>query len=249
MSRLFLATESSLGRKVVIKMLPPDTASEVSAARFQREVQLAAQLQHPNILPVLSIGSSGEGLYYVMPFVAGESLRHRLESGDRFPIHEALRVLREIADALALAHGRGIVFRDIKPSNILLQEGHAVLTDWHRASGRGSAAGRYRAPHRDGVGRHARLWRWSSWRARRGWTRAPTCASPSSGTRCWREAAVLAADHAGARRRAHRAAAALSEVAPDVPPVICVIIEKVLAKSPDDRYRTAAEFRDAPTSR
>lgn len=90
MSRLFLATEASLGRKVVIKMLPPETASDVSAARFQREVQLAAHLQHPNILPVLSTGSTGEGFFYVMPFVAGESLRQRLESGARFPIHEAL---------------------------------------------------------------------------------------------------------------------------------------------------------------
>src|SRR5262249_50302604 len=108
MSRLFLATESSLGRKVVIKMLPPETASEVSAARFHREVQLAALLQHPNIVPVLSTGTSGDGFYYIMPFVAGESLRHRLESGKQFPIHEALRVLREIADALALAHSRGI---------------------------------------------------------------------------------------------------------------------------------------------
>src|SRR5262245_35368833 len=130
MSRLFLATEASLDRKVVIKLLPPDTASAVSEARFRREVQVAAHLQHPHILPVLTVGSTRDGIfYYIMPFVAGESLRQRLERPERIPVPEALRVLREIADALAMAHDRGFVHRDIKPANILLLEGHAVVTD------------------------------------------------------------------------------------------------------------------------
>src|SRR5207248_5327067 len=102
MSRLFLAREASLDRAVVIKLLPPETASEVSAARFQREVQVAASLQHPHILPILTTGTSGGLFYYIMPYVAGESLRQRLERGGRFSIPKALRVLREIADALAL---------------------------------------------------------------------------------------------------------------------------------------------------
>ena len=131
MSRLFLATEASLDRKVVIKLLPPETASDVSEARFKREVHLAALLQHPHILPVLSVGSTRDGIfYYIMPFVAGESLRQRLERPNRVPTTEAIRILREIAGALAMAHERGIVHRDIKPSNILLQEGHAVVTDF-----------------------------------------------------------------------------------------------------------------------
>src|SRR5262249_3514891 len=109
MSRLFLATQASLERKVVIKLLPPETASEVSAARFQREVLLAAHLQHPHILPVLTTGSTLDGIfYYIMPYVAGESLRQRLER-ERIPIPDAVRILREIADALAMAHERGIV--------------------------------------------------------------------------------------------------------------------------------------------
>src|SRR3954468_19195313 len=90
MSRLFLATEASLERKVVIKLLPPDTASDVSAARFQREVLLAARLQHPHILPVLTSGTAAGLFYYIMPYVAGESLRNRLETGRPFAIPEAL---------------------------------------------------------------------------------------------------------------------------------------------------------------
>jgi serine/threonine-protein kinase len=251
MSRLFLATESSLGRKVVIKMLPPETASEVSAARFQREVHLAAQLQHPNILPVLSTGTSGDGFYYVMPFVAGESLRHRLESGDRFPIHEALRVLREIADALALAHSRGIVHRDIKPANILLQEGHAVLTDFGiaraveearlettaerlTATGIGIGTLGYMAPEQlageKGLDARADVYALAvvGYEMLAG---KPPFSRPTM--------QALVAAHMS------EPPPPLSEVAPDVPPVISVIIEKALAKLPDDRYRTAAEFRDA----
>src|SRR4051794_41644354 len=83
MSRLYLATEASLDRKVVIKLLPPETASEVNAARFNREVLVAARLQHPNILPVLSSGTSGDLFYYIMPYVAGESLRQRLEQAGK----------------------------------------------------------------------------------------------------------------------------------------------------------------------
>src|SRR5437762_7511968 len=92
MSRLFLATEASLERKVVIKLLPPETLSDVSAARFQREVLLAAHLQHPHILPVLTTGTTRDGIfYYIMPYVAGESLRQRLEQPERMPIFEAMR--------------------------------------------------------------------------------------------------------------------------------------------------------------
>src|SRR6185369_10423529 len=102
-----------------------------STQRFYREVQLAAHLQHPHILPVLTTGTTRDGLfYYIMPFISGESLRQRLELPERMPIPEAIRILREIADALAMAHERGIVHRDIKPANILLQEGHAIVTDF-----------------------------------------------------------------------------------------------------------------------
>ncbi len=130
MSRLFLATERSLGRQVVIKLLPPETVSEVSVARFQREIQTAAHLQHPHILPILTAGARGDLLYYVMPYVPGESLRRRLTAAGRLDVAEAVRVVREIADALAYAHGHGIIHRDIKPENILILGDHAVLTDF-----------------------------------------------------------------------------------------------------------------------
>ena len=130
MSRLFLATEASLERLVVIKLLPPEYASDISAARFEQEIQVAAHLQHPNIIPVLAAGAADDLLYYVMPFVPGESLRQRLDRHGRLPVGEAVRIVTEIADALAYAHARGVIHRDIKPDNILLVENHAVLTDF-----------------------------------------------------------------------------------------------------------------------
>src|SRR5207247_7692821 len=119
MSRLFIATESSLNRRVVVKVLPPEWASEVSAARFKREMEFAAQLQHPHILPVLAAGARDDLLYYVMPYVDGESLRARLKRDGPFSVADAARILNEIADALSFAHGRGVIHRDIKPENIL----------------------------------------------------------------------------------------------------------------------------------
>jgi serine/threonine-protein kinase len=130
MSRLFLATESSLHRQVVLKVLPPEYTSEVSAARFRQEIDVAARLQHTNILPVLRADARDDLLYYVMPYVPGESLRHRLIREPRLPVADAVRILREIADALAYAHGEAVIHRDVKPENILLLGSHAVLTDF-----------------------------------------------------------------------------------------------------------------------
>ena len=130
MSRVFLATETALGRHVVVKVLPPETAHTVSAERFKREIILAARLQHPNILPVLSAGQHGRLLYYTMPFVDGETLRTRLDRERELPVAEAVRLLGELADALAYAHGEGVVHRDLKPENVLLSRGHAVVADF-----------------------------------------------------------------------------------------------------------------------
>jgi serine/threonine-protein kinase len=130
MSNVFLAEEASLGRQVVVKMLPPELTSEASIARFKREAAVTAQIQHPNILPVLAFGARDGLLYYVTPFLAGESLRHRLERTGPLPVDEAVQLTREVADALATAHAHGVVHRDIKPENIFLSNGHAVLGDF-----------------------------------------------------------------------------------------------------------------------
>jgi tetratricopeptide (TPR) repeat protein len=130
MSRLFLATERALDRQVVIKLLPPELVNEATAQRFQREMLVTARLQHAHILPVLSAGAHGRLLYYLTPFVAGDSLRQRLALHGALPIEETVRLLREVADGLAFAHDRGVVHRDLKPENILLQHGHAILADF-----------------------------------------------------------------------------------------------------------------------
>jgi len=130
MSRVFLAEETSLGRRVVVKVLPPELAATVNVERFKREIHLAAALQHPHIVPLLSAAEEQGLLYYTMPYIAGESLRTRLTMEGALPIGDAVRLLREVADALAYAHERGVVHRDIKPENILLSRGHAAVADF-----------------------------------------------------------------------------------------------------------------------
>ncbi len=130
MARVFVAEETALGRKVVIKVLPPETAAQVSLERFKREITLAARLQHPHIVPLHSSGESNGLPYFTMPFVEGESLRVRLARHGELPVSDAIRLLREIASALAYAHDHGIVHRDIKPDNVLLSGGSAMVTDF-----------------------------------------------------------------------------------------------------------------------
>src|ERR1043166_7869983 len=130
MSRVFLATERSLGRKVVIKVLPQELAAGVNRERFRREIQLAAQLQNPHIVPLFATGVHGDLLYYTMPYIEGESLKHALHSGTRFSTREVIRTLHDVVDALAYAHARGVIHRDIKPGNVLRSGKHAMVTDF-----------------------------------------------------------------------------------------------------------------------
>jgi len=130
MSRVFVADEKRLNRKVVIKVLSPELAAGVSADRFEREIQVAASLQQANIVPILAVGET-EGLpFYTMPYVDGESLRSRLAKDGPLPISMAIGVMRDVAKALAYAHERSVVHRDIKPDNVLFSGGTAVVTDF-----------------------------------------------------------------------------------------------------------------------
>lgn len=130
MSRVFVAHEHALDRKVVVKVVAPELTQGLSAERFTREVRLAARLQHANVVPVLSAGDADGLPYYTMPFVTGESLRARMASGTRLEVAECVAILRDVARALAYAHSEGIVHRDIKPDNVLLSHGAAMVTDF-----------------------------------------------------------------------------------------------------------------------
>jgi Tol biopolymer transport system component/serine/threonine protein kinase len=130
MSRVFLAEEVALGRRVVVKVLAPDLAEGLSAERFSREIRLAATLQQANIVPLLSTGAAAGLPYYTMPYVDGRSLRSRLDAEGRLSTPETVSILRDVARALAHANARGVIHRDIKPENILLSGGTAVVTDF-----------------------------------------------------------------------------------------------------------------------
>jgi len=130
MATVYLAKDLRHGRKVAVKTLRAELAVSIGADRFLREIRLAANLQHPNILGLYDSGEAGGILYYVMPFIEGESLRARLDREQQLPIYDAVRITREAAEALAYAHANGVVHRDIKPENILLQNGHALVADF-----------------------------------------------------------------------------------------------------------------------
>ncbi len=130
MSRVFVATEVALQRQVVVKVLPPELAAGVNIERFRREIQLAAGLPHPHIVPLLSAGDDQGVLWFTMPFIEGESLRGALTRQKRLPVRDVVRILHDVVDALAYAHARGVVHRDIKPDNILTSGLHALVTDF-----------------------------------------------------------------------------------------------------------------------
>ena len=141
MATVYLARDLKHPRPVAIKIVRPDVAAVLGSERFLREIDAAASLTHPNILPLYDSGEAGGFLYYVMPYVEGESLRSRLDREKQLPLDEALQIAREVADALSYAHSHGWVHRDIKPANILFESGHAVVADFGIARAVTAAAG------------------------------------------------------------------------------------------------------------
>jgi len=130
MATVYIAEDLKHRRKVAVKVLRPELAAAIGPDRFLHEIETTAGLHHPHILPLHDSGEADGFLYYVMPYVEGESLRERLSREKQLPVEDALKIAGEVADALASAHSRGVVHRDVKPENILLEEGHAVLSDF-----------------------------------------------------------------------------------------------------------------------
>jgi serine/threonine-protein kinase len=150
MSRVFLAHEMKLGRPVVIKTLPEEVAESISRERFSREVMVSANLQHPHIVGVLDAGDADGLPYFVMPFVEGESLRARLTRDGALGVAQSVSILRDVARALAFAHARGVIHRDIKPDNILIAHGSALVADFGVAKAVQRARSERRGPRPDG---------------------------------------------------------------------------------------------------
>jgi serine/threonine-protein kinase len=253
MSRVFLARETALGRQVVVKVLPPDLAAALSADRFRREIQLAASLQHPHIVPLLAAGEADTGepgglLYYTMPLVEGESLRARLFRDGELPVPEAVRVLRDVADALSYAHRHGVVHRDIKPDNVLISDHHALVTDFGvakavdeasrhpslTATGLALGTPAYMAPEQAAADPHtdhrADIYALGvlGYEILAG---RPPFTGPSP-------QAVIAA-------QLTQPAPPLVQSRPSVPPALAALIMRCLEKRPADRWQSAAELLDA----
>ena len=246
MATVYLAQDIRHRRAVAIKILRPEISASLGSQRFLREIEIAAHLTHPHILPLHDSGEAGELLYYVMPFVEGESLRERLHRDGRLPAEEALRIAREVADALAYAHAQGIVHRDIKPGNILLEAGHAVVADFGIAQALTEAGGEelttsglivgtpmYMSPEQvAGVQVDGRSDVYSlGCVVYEMLTGEPPFTGPNA--------------RAVAARRLSEQPPSLSSAGASVPPQISDAIEKALAAVPDDRFPDAARFGEA----
>jgi serine/threonine-protein kinase len=254
MSRVFVAEDARLGRRVVIKVLAPDLAAGLSPERFEREIRLAARLQHPNVVPLLAAGERGGLAYYTMPYVEGESLRARLSREGSLPVEAAVPVLRDVARALAYAHAHGVVHRDVKPDNVLVTAHAAVVLDFgiakavHAARTEGAEAADGTTAGFHGVG-DATLTRAGMSLGTPAYM-APEQATgdPAADHRAdlyaWGVLAyeLLAGAPPFAGRPAHQLVAAhLAVRAPHVPPALAGLVMQCLEKDPARRPRSAED--------
>jgi eukaryotic-like serine/threonine-protein kinase len=247
MSRVYLAREELPERDVAIKVLDEELSARLGRERFVREVEVTSKLQHPYIVPIHAAGDANGALYYVMPYIEGESLRDRLDREGRLPVDEALKITRQVADALDHAHEKGIVHRDIKPSNVLFQSGHAVVADF-------GIARALRAAESGGEFTQSGLP-----------LGTPDYMSPEQAggegpidgrTDSYALACVLYEMLAGQPPFHSRTAQAtlarhltdtmpsLRSVRSSVPPAVEHVIARALSKSPADRHRTVGDFAD-----
>ena len=250
MALVYLARDIKHERFVALKTLRPEIAMALGRERFLREIKLAARLQHPNILPVYDSGDASGTLYYVMPFVEGESLRDRLEREPQLPLDDALQITREVSDALAYAHSHDVVHRDIKPENIMLSGGHAIVTDFGIARAVDAAGGDKLTETGLAIGTPAYM---------------PPEQSAGTGkvdrrSDIYSLACVLYETLAGQppftgptaqaimARHSLDAVPRLKVVRDAIPDDVEVVIERALEKVPADRYQTAVQFRDALNS-
>ncbi|MGI8547144.1 MAG: protein kinase domain-containing protein [Gemmatimonadaceae bacterium] len=246
MATVYLAHDLRHGSKVAIKMLHPELAPFIGEARFNREIQITARLQHPNILPVFDSGRAGDIPYFVTPYVQGESLAHRIERELQLPVDDSISIASEVADALACAHAQGLVHRDIKPGNILLAHGRAMVADFgiaqltepagsDRLTQRGVALGTaaYMSPEQSSGGTVDG--RSDIYSLGCVLYEMLTGQPPFSGINAQ---AVMA-------RHMIDTVPLLRPVRPTVTIALEKVIHKAMAKAPADRFTDAVQFRDA----
>src|SRR6266850_1183615 len=250
MAIVYLARDLKHDRQIALKILKPEIAAEIGTGRFLKEIQTTAKLNHPHILPLLDSGEAGGFLFYVMPFIQGETLADLLHRERQLSIGDSIRIAREVAEALGHAHSYGIVHRDIKPQNILLSGGHAVVADFGIARALTEAKSERLTETGMAVGTPAYM----SPEQALGDPNVDARSDVYSLACVLYEMLVGQIPFTGPSAQAILARHSLDSVPPPhimrdtIPEELEAIIMRALSKSPADRFRTGSEFAEALTT-